>query len=63
MTLSQLVWRMFGRQPAGYVERVLAFNQDLALQSPYLTVGSVVKLPIENIEADTRRRDVVRLTD
>lgn len=64
MTLSQLIWRMFRRQPRGYLERVLAANQNLSLQAPFLTVGASVRLPVEDVaEIDQARIDVVRLWD
>ncbi|MGT2467438.1 hypothetical protein ACVOMV_25015 [Mesorhizobium atlanticum] len=63
MTLSQVIWRLLRRQPVGYLERVLAFNQDLSLQFPYLTVGSVVTLPVEDITDEKRNADVIRLWD
>lgn len=63
MTLSQVIWRLLRRQPVGYLERVLSFNQDLSLQSPYLTVGSVVKLPVEDITDEAKKSDVIRLWD
>ncbi|TIS37492.1 phage tail protein [Mesorhizobium sp.] len=63
MTLSQVIWRLLRRQPVGYLERVLAFNQDLSLQAPFLRVGSVVKLPVEEITDEARKTDVVRLWD
>jgi phage tail protein X len=63
MTLSQLIWRLLRRQPVGYLERVLNFNPNMVSGSPYLTVGSVVKLPIENIEDQAGNSDVVRLWD
>ncbi|RWM29393.1 phage tail protein [Mesorhizobium sp.] len=63
MTLSQVIWRLLRQQPIGYLERVLAFNQDLSLQAPYLTVGTVVKLPVEEITNEPRQTDVIRLWD
>ncbi|TIR24039.1 MAG: phage tail protein [Mesorhizobium sp.] len=63
MTLSQVIWRLLRRQPVGYLERVLAFNQHLSLQFPYLSVGSVVKLPVEDITDEKRNADVIRLWD
>ncbi len=63
MTLSQVIWRMLRRQPVGYLERVLAFNQDLSLQFPFLTVGSVVNLPVEDITDEAKKSDVIRLWD
>lgn len=63
MTLSQVIWRLLRRQPVGYLERVLAFNQDLSLQSPFLTVGSIVKLPVEEISDQAKKSDVIRLWD
>ncbi len=64
MSLSQLIWRLFRRQPRGYLERVLEANQDLALQTPFLTVGTTVKLPIDDVPIVDRAPDVViRLWD
>lgn len=63
MTLSQVIWRLLRRQPAGYVERVLAFNQDLSLDQPFLTVGSTVRLPVEDISDQPKKAAVIRLWD
>lgn len=62
MTLSQVIWRFLRRQPRGYLERVLAFNQDLSLTQPYLPVGMVLRLPVEDI-ADKKPSDTIRLWD
>lgn len=63
MTLSQVIWRLLRRQPVGYIDRVMAFNQDLSLQGPFLQVGTVVKLPVEDIEDRARGPEVIRLWD
>ena len=63
MTLSQLVWRLFHRQPVGYLERVLEFNRELSWQGPYLKVGSTVMLPIENVDGQSANESVIRLWD
>lgn len=61
LTLSQLIWRKFKRQPAGYIERVLDLNQGIST-SVYLPVGTVVILPLD-LPTDFEEPEVVRLWD
>jgi phage tail protein X len=63
MTVSQLVWRLLRRQPTGYVERVLELNRGISSQGPFLTVGSTVMLPLENIDNQSADASVIRLWD
>lgn len=63
MTLSQLVWRLLRRQPIGYLERVLDFNRNVESAETYLPVGTVVRLPIENIADNPRKTEIIRPWD
>lgn len=63
-TLSQIIWRLLRRQPAGFVETVLAFNPELADLGYQIPVGTVIRIPLDAIpEADevTSQQEVVNL--
>lgn len=62
ITVSLLIWRMFGRQPTGLVERVYDMNPGLADHGPYLPIGATVVIPMDVSEA-TPGRQIVRLWD
>ena len=63
-TLSSLVWRLFGRLPEGYVERVLDLNPGLAELGAHIPVGTRIVFPLEEVTAErTSRPVVVRLWD
>jgi phage tail protein X len=49
LTLPRLVWRLLRKQPRGYVEKVLDLNPGLADLGPELPVGTVVKLPLDEV--------------
>lgn len=53
LTLSHLVWNRFHRPMPGLVERIYAEMPALSAPGPYLPVGTVVTVPIddENREA------------
>lgn len=46
LTVSLLVWRRFHKPMTGLVERIYAINPALAMQGPFLEVGTVVRVPI-----------------
>lgn len=60
LTLSLIVWRLFKRQPDGYVERVLKLNPGLADLGVILPVGTRLVLPLDEQSAAPKRA-VVRL--
>lgn len=62
-TLSQLVWRLLGRQPAGYVEMVYELNYGLADLGAHIPVGTEIKFPVDDIPDETEAEEVVRLWD
>lgn len=62
-TLSKLVWRLLGRQPAGYVEKVLDANPGLASLGMEIPVGTIVVFPLDEIPPETPAQEVVRLWD
>jgi hypothetical protein len=50
ITPSLLVWRRYKRPAAGVLENLLDMNPDLVeglSQSPYLPVGAIVRVPID----------------
>lgn len=63
-TLSRMVWRLFGRLPEGYVERLLELNPGLADLGEYLPVGTKIVFPLDQVTSDQASRPVVvRLWD
>lgn len=52
ITVSLLVWRFLKRKPAGYVERVMELNPQIAGEAIFLPVGSVITMPLLIEEAD-----------
>jgi len=62
-TLSQLIWRTYQRQPAGFLEQVLDLNPGIAANIA-LPVGTQVKMPVDAVVEDSASpADVVRLWD
>ncbi|WP_420408709.1 tail protein X [Hoeflea sp.] len=61
MTLSQVIWKRFRRQPLGYIERVLELNPGISA-GIILSVGTVIKLPLD-LPTETAETEVVRLWD
>lgn len=59
-TLDLLLWRRFGQEAVGAVEKTMKANQDLAEFGPYLPVGTKVELEIEAVKSAPVIR-VVRL--
>lgn len=63
-TLPRLVWALLRRQPVGFVEKVLDANPGLAALGPFLPVGTKVKIPLDEVPAETAAAEtVVRLWD
>lgn len=62
MTVAQIIWKKFRRQPTGYIERVLALNPKLSLTMT-VPFNTEITFPVENIETQAKREDVVRLWD
>lgn len=48
LTLSRIVWNRFHRPMPGLTERVYAAMPGLSASGPYLPVGTVVTIPIDN---------------
>lgn len=63
VTLARMIWSMFRRQPRGYLEVVLAANQDLAALGPELPVGTKVVFPLDKVPVQEPTEQVVRLWD
>jgi len=63
LTISTIVWRLFNAQPAGYIETILDYNQDLASLGLILPVGTVIKIPVSLFEEKDAERDIIRLWD
>lgn len=59
LTLANVIWRKYRRQPPGFLEKVLLANPQLsyAIEIP---VGTVITFPIEEIAKAEEKRNVVR---
>jgi phage tail protein X len=62
-TLSQLVWKLMGRQPKGYVEQVLDANPGLAALGPEIPVGTQIVFPLDSISSENDVEQAIRLWD
>ncbi len=62
MTLAEVIWKKFRRQPTGYIERVLALNPKISL-TMRIPFNTEIIFPVENLETQAKREDVVRLWD
>lgn len=63
VTVSKVIWQALRRQPAGYIDVVLARNPGLAELGPFLPVGTVVVLPLDEVPTAAAERPLVRLWD
>lgn len=61
-TLANLIWRKLGRQPDGFLEKVIARNPGLAADQ-YIPVGTEIIFPVSEIEGAKPANEVVRLWD
>lgn len=63
LTVTNIIWRKFRRQPAGFLEKVLDLNPGLC-DAVTVPVGTAIAFPVEDVsETDTKRSNVVRLWD
>ncbi len=62
MTLSNVIWRKYRRQPQGFIEKVLDLNPGLAANIE-IPVGTVIRFPVEEIAKAEASRNVTRLWD
>lgn len=62
LTLSNVIWRKFSRQPQGFIEKVLDLNVGISA-TVEIPVGTVVVFPAEEIATAQPKRGVVRLWD
>jgi len=61
VTLGLLLWRRYKRRTDGAVEAAFALNPGIAAAGPYLTPGTVVKLPIIDLATAPPVVEAVRL--
>lgn len=59
LTLANVIWRKFRRQPPGFIEKVISLNPGLAANIE-IPVGTVIKFPIEEIATAEKKRNLVR---
>lgn len=63
LTVANIIWRKFRRQPDGFLEKVLEMNHGLSDET-FVPVGTTITLPIEELaEKSSTSTDVVRLWD
>lgn len=62
LTLANVIWRKYRRQPTGFIEKVLDINPGLAAYVE-IPVGTVIRFPIEEVAKADANRNVVRLWD
>jgi phage tail protein X len=59
LTLANVIWRKFRRQPPAFIEKILAINPGLGAFVE-IPVGTVISFPIEEIAVAEKKRDLVR---
>lgn len=62
LTVANIIWRKFNRQPDGFIAKVLDINPGLA-ELTEVPVGTVIAFPVEALAESQARRDVIRLWD
>jgi len=62
LTLPLLVWRRYRRPMPGLVEQIIDSHYGLADLGPTLPVGTMIEMPVVDLEA-VPTRQVVRLWD
>jgi phage tail protein X len=61
-TLANLIWRKLGKQPDGFLEKVIERNPGLSADQ-YIPVGTEIMFPVSEIAETSAAADVVRLWD
>lgn len=61
--LDLLLWRRFGREIPGFVEKTYGMNPGLADKGPFLPIGTRVVVELPEVKPAARAPRVVRLTD
>lgn len=61
-TLANVIWRKFGRQPIGLIEKVIERNPGICSEE-IIPVGTVIIFPVSDMAEASPRNDVVRLWD
>jgi phage tail protein X len=62
LTVANIIWRKFNRQPDGFIAKVFDLNPGLA-EALEVPVGTVISFPVEALTESQARRDVIRLWD
>ncbi len=62
LTLASVIWRKFGKQPQGFIEKVIEANPGIAEQI-FIPVGTEIIFPVEEMEPVSADKSVVRLWD
>lgn len=62
LTLSQVIWKKFQRQPKGYLEAVLELNPGLA-DHTFVPVGTEITFPLDTLRDTSGAPAVIRLWD
>ena len=59
LTLANIIWRKYRRQPVGFIEKVLDLNPGLSAAET-VPVGTVIRFPIEDAVSTVEKREVIR---
>lgn len=62
LTLANVIWRKYRRQPEGFIGKVLDLNPGLAANVE-IPVGTVIMFPIEEVATVQATKNVTRLWD
>ncbi len=62
LTLANVIWRKYRRQPPGFIEKVLDLNYGLAANM-VIPVGTAIVFPIEEVDRPQATPNVTRLWD
>jgi len=62
LTLANVIWRKFGRQPEGFLEKVLNRNPGIAGHL-FIPVGTEIVFPVTELSEASADVAVVRLWD
>ncbi len=60
-TLANLIWRKFGKQPEGFIEKVMEINPAIA-DAVHVPVGTEISFPVDELSV-VPKKDLVRLWD
>ena len=63
MTVSRSVWNRFKRPMPGLADMIMSRQPELSRSGPFLAVGAVVRMPVEEAKALQQKIETVTLWD